>query len=161
MVVDWRSACVERTEEVVGIDGFVLRTLRSIGKCHVMGGWAIFILIVIFMVDPEFIGRRMARIDELPEANNRYLEETRSVRSLLKSYMAAAPRVLGFFRHLKRGSTYGLVLEAEAQCATRPIEEGDRIAVYTGTDGRRWVRRMGEFEDGRYDRVEPEAASPH
>lgn len=95
-----------------------------------------------------------ARIAELLEANNRYLQEARDARALLKSYMAAAPRVLGFFRHLRRGSTYGLTAKATAQCSTRPIVEGDAVAVYVDADGRSWVRRLEEFQDGRFEKAE-------
>lgn len=35
------------------------------------------------------------------------------------------------------------------------LKEGDRARLYIGVeDGKSWVREVGEFEDGRFERVE-------
>ncbi len=61
----------------------------------------------------------------------------------------AAPR----WRHRKRGTHYTELGRAEAQVATRAIEEGDLVVVYRGDDGVLAVRRADEFEDGRFERL--------
>jgi len=98
---------------------------------------------------------RDRRIAELLEANNRYQQEARILRAILKSYMAAQPRVMGFYRHLKRGSVYARTLLASAQCSTEPIEEGDDVAVYVSGDGKAFVRKLSEFYDGRFEVLDP------
>lgn len=64
-------------------------------------------------------------------------------------------------RHLKRGSEYRVIGEAEAQVSTgdyrpdwtieRRIADGDRLTVYQGTDGKLWARFSDEFNDGRFE----------
>lgn len=65
-------------------------------------------------------------------------------------------------RHVKRGSTYRLIGEAEAQVSSpsyevftsspyRPLREGDRLAVYEAEDGKLWVQLADEFGDGRFE----------
>lgn len=64
-------------------------------------------------------------------------------------------------RHKKRGSTYEVLGEAELQISVklpqdhggRLAEEGDRITVYRGEDGRLWARFTDEFEDGRFEEI--------
>lgn len=54
-------------------------------------------------------------------------------------------------RHVKRGSTYRVIGEAEVQCAVM-VEEGDRLTVYRcDTDGKLWARPTAEFRDGRFE----------
>jgi len=58
---------------------------------------------------------------------------------------------VGRARHVKRGTHYDLfAASARVQCS-RPIEEGDRVAVYRAEDGTWWVRPVREFSDGRFD----------
>lgn len=64
-------------------------------------------------------------------------------------------------RHVKRGSTYHVLGDAEVQISvTRPqdhggrlIEEGDKLTVYRAADGTLWARFPDEFEDGRFEAV--------
>ncbi|WP_293862380.1 hypothetical protein [uncultured Alsobacter sp.] len=67
------------------------------------------------------------------------------------------PRV----RHLKRGTVYEVIGEAEAQVAgppntppgiawSRQLTEGHKLTVYRGEDGRLWARFSDEFNDGRF-----------
>ncbi|MFG1260087.1 hypothetical protein V5F79_22425 [Xanthobacter flavus] len=66
-------------------------------------------------------------------------------------------------RHIKRGSEYRVIGEAEAQVSTgdyrpdwtveRRIADGDRLTVYQGADGKLWVRFTDEFNDGRFIRL--------
>jgi len=74
-------------------------------------------------------------------------------------------------RHVKRGSEYRVIGEAEAQVSTgvcvpffeeggarqpsndwweRDVKDGDRLTVYQGTDGKLWVRFSDEFNDERF-----------
>lgn len=65
-------------------------------------------------------------------------------------------------RHKKRGTTYEVLGLAEVQISTsygeplssRRLNEGDRLVVYQGEDGKLWARFPDEFEDGRFEPVE-------
>lgn len=61
------------------------------------------------------------------------------------------------FRHIKRGSTYRVLGEAEAQVAHdfRPLRDGDKLTVYQAEDGRLWARFVDEFHDGRFEDATP------
>jgi len=54
-------------------------------------------------------------------------------------------------RHLTRGSSYDVIAEEASVQTSKPIVEGDRVAVYLGDDGGTWVRPVGEFNDGRFE----------
>ncbi len=71
-------------------------------------------------------------------------------------------------RHLKRGTTYGVLGEAEAQVATfaggqpvslgltrqRMLVEGDKLTVYRCEQtGKLYLRFPDEFEDGRFEEL--------
>lgn len=60
-------------------------------------------------------------------------------------------------RHKKRGSVYTVVGQAEVQASNGPLQEGEAVAVYRGDDGKLWVRRVAEFEDGRFENVPDKA----
>lgn len=61
------------------------------------------------------------------------------------------------WKHVKRGSIVGEIGIATAQAATRPIEEGDEVRVYFHVDdGKWWVRRVEEFDDGRFEKLNDE-----
>lgn len=68
-------------------------------------------------------------------------------------------------RHVKRGTEYEVLGEAEAQVSGSDsritehrdwlteaviLEDGDKLTVYRGTDGRLWCRPTDEFRDGRF-----------
>lgn len=56
-------------------------------------------------------------------------------------------------RHVRRGSEYEVLGEAEGQVSVKGaviLEEGDRVVVYRGADGRLWWRVPEEFSDGRF-----------
>jgi hypothetical protein len=58
------------------------------------------------------------------------------------------------FRHRARGSEYEIVGHATLQASTGPISEGATIVIYRGEDGASWSRELGEFMDGRFQRIE-------
>jgi hypothetical protein len=74
--------------------------------------------------------------------------------------MALEPLLLNIpaarFKHKKRGSTYRLLFKATAQCSTRPIQDGDEVAVYASEEGTMsiWVRCAEEMLDGRFEILE-------
>jgi hypothetical protein len=60
------------------------------------------------------------------------------------------------WKHLKRGTEYVDIGEAEVQCS-QPINEGDKLVVYLAEeDGKLWARPASEFFDGRYEQLNPE-----
>ncbi|KTS02522.1 hypothetical protein SB2_25580 [Methylobacterium radiotolerans] len=76
---------------------------------------------------------------------------------------ASNPRVgpLERVRHLKRGTEYEVLGEAELQIASvdmlnRPLRlsEGARLTVYRGSDGKLWARETDEFRDGRFKTID-------
>lgn len=73
-------------------------------------------------------------------------------------------------RHVKRGTDYRVIGEAEAQVSSAPfvdamgaysqLREGDRFMVYEGRDGKLWLRRVSEFNDGRFEALSQPAPEP-
>lgn len=55
------------------------------------------------------------------------------------------------YRHVKRGTVYTVVGEAELQTATGALVDGSALVVYRGEDGKLWAREEGEFHDGRFE----------
>lgn len=56
-------------------------------------------------------------------------------------------------RHLKRGSTYEILGEAQLQTDVS-LSDLDRVVVYRCDEtGELWVRRHAEFSDGRFENV--------
>lgn len=69
---------------------------------------------------------------------------------------ALAPKAGPEWRHKKRGTTYVERDRGELQLATdHVLKEGDRLVSYRGEDGRTWFRHEPEFEDGRFEKIEP------
>lgn len=59
------------------------------------------------------------------------------------------------WRHLKRGTVYVELGRAELQMSQDMLVDGSSMVVYRGDDGKLWVRREEEFEDGRFEEVQP------
>lgn len=58
------------------------------------------------------------------------------------------------YRHKARSTIYTVVGEATLQTAI-PVRDGTPVVVYRAdADGQLWVRPVGEFADGRFERVE-------
>ena len=56
--------------------------------------------------------------------------------------------------HRKRKSKYMLIGVGGVQVSSGvPLAEGDEVAVYQDRQGRLWVRRYTEFEDGRFGEI--------
>ena len=63
--------------------------------------------------------------------------------------------------HRKRKSKYMLIGSGSVQVSSGvPLAEGDQVAVYQDRQGRLWVRRYTEFEDGRFGEIAIEG-HPH
>jgi hypothetical protein len=70
---------------------------------------------------------------------------------------AALAKPVPTHRHLRRGTLYSIVGEAELQAPSdRRIDEGDILTVYRGEDGKLWARHTEEFRDGRFERIDGE-----
>ena len=90
------------------------------------------------------------------------IDEARALTTILRE---AAEGWRPTHRHKKRGSTYRVIGEAEAQVSAggwkfptktgvqyvRPIQDGDHITVYQGQGGELWARFSDEFNDGRFE----------
>jgi len=63
------------------------------------------------------------------------------------------------WRHVKRGSTYREIGRAKLQAATIQPREGNTLVVYHGDDGQLWARLSSEFEDGRFEEIQPTPAA--
>ncbi|CAO4137206.1 hypothetical protein OFEAOIEE_LOCUS4974 [Methylorubrum extorquens] len=106
------------------------------------------------------------------EANDRATARRDEAIAAVKALAArpAAPETQGAerVRHVKRGTEYEVVGEAEAQVATqdyqsakvcgegrRILREGQTLTVYRGSDGKLWCRFTDEFRDGRFEPTPP------
>lgn len=58
------------------------------------------------------------------------------------------------YRHVKRGTTYTVIGEAELQMSADDLCDGALMVVYRGDDGKLWVRSHNEFHDGRFEAIE-------
>ncbi len=93
----------------------------------------------------------LKRVEETAHATIRSLE-TRPSAALAPAERASPERV----RHLKRGSTYGVAFRNVEVQTSRPIVEGDVLVVYVAdSDGKPWARLPEEFDDGRFEPVDP------
>jgi len=87
-----------------------------------------------------------------------YKEMAEMARAVLSASQPAPSPWRPTHRHVKRGSTYQVIGEAELQ-ATDPVCEGTVLTVYKAEDGKLWVRPTYEFKDGRFETLPP-APSP-
>ena len=55
------------------------------------------------------------------------------------------------YRHVKRGTVYEVVGEAELQMNADCLVDGSQMMVYRGEDGKLWCRHYDEFHDGRFE----------
>lgn len=77
------------------------------------------------------------------------------LRDVLKGGVQAAP--VSTWRHAKTSGTYGLLGSATVQASSGPLEDGETVWLYDGDMGRLFIRRKGEFLDGRFQPVNGEA----
>lgn len=93
----------------------------------------------------------------------------------IRSVLVPAPSDARRVRHLKRGTIYELIGEAEAQITKdadgkrfhlgrvrqRWLTEGDKLAIYRCEQtGKMWARFLNEFNDGRFVEIIPAAPAP-
>ena len=64
--------------------------------------------------------------------------------------VAVADDAVGRYRHVKRGTVYEIVGEAELQTNADNLVDGSQMMVYRGEDGKLWCRHYDEFHDGRF-----------
>lgn len=69
-----------------------------------------------------------------------------------------APAAVRRWRHVKRGTVYTEIGRAELQVAKIAPDEGCTLVIYRGDDGKLWAREDSEFEDGRFEEVQPALA---
>lgn len=56
------------------------------------------------------------------------------------------------YRHKKRGGLYRVLYAGIMQCEANDLDESVMV-VYEDTEGRIWIRPIGEFYDGRFEVV--------
>jgi len=97
--------------------------------------------------------------------NHAFLNAERTVKSARRKARAAlatlpalpTPDAGRHWKHVKRGTTYAEIGRAELQ-ASQDVVEGVTLVIYRGDDGKLWARQEDEFEDGRFEEVQREAA---
>ena len=57
-------------------------------------------------------------------------------------------------RHKKRGTIYEVIGHARLQAAGT-LPDDATLILYRGDDGQVWAREVSEFEDGRFENVQP------
>lgn len=67
--------------------------------------------------------------------------------------------ILSRWRHKRRGTTYTAVAIGELQMSADDLCDGEEMMIYRSDDGKWWVRRREEFEDGRFDRISADQES--
>jgi hypothetical protein len=60
-----------------------------------------------------------------------------------------------YWKHVKRGTIYREVCRAGTLQASDPVKDGDVLVTYENVEGQVFHRRLEEFEDGRFVKVEP------
>lgn len=58
-------------------------------------------------------------------------------------------------RHLVRGTEYEFLGLGRAQCSQSGLLDDEHVAIYRGEDGSLWARRLAEWTDGRFERINP------
>lgn len=91
------------------------------------------------------------------EINEEFLPRARALLSPPPSSADCGPGWRPTHRHVKRGTEYQVVDEADLQTEA-PLTDYAVLTVYRGPDGRLWARPSTEFNDGRF---EPLAAAPN
>ena len=101
---------------------------------------------VIYGIVPDKDSASGYRLDDAPEP---------PVSDWLKRKAASEGdlEVSAGWKHVKRGTTYDVIGDAELQSG-RPLEEGAILRVYLCREtGRLWARPSDEFHDGRFERL--------
>lgn len=57
------------------------------------------------------------------------------------------------WRHKARGTVYDRIGGAEVQSSKGAIHEGDVLTIYRDKQGKLWARPVGEFYDGRFEKL--------
>lgn len=65
------------------------------------------------------------------------------------------------YRHQKHPDhLYDVIAQGRVQ-AREPLTDMEEVTIYRGDDGKYWVRRKTEFEDGRFTPVAPAPSRPY
>jgi len=87
-------------------------------------------------------------------------EDAEAILSALLAHQRPQGEVGLRYRHVKRGTVYTVIGEAELQVAVCNPVEGDLLTIYRGDDGKLWARFRDEFLDGRFEPVAHPAPEP-
>lgn len=63
-------------------------------------------------------------------------------------------------QHVRRGSLYRVLARDVEMQTTAYLGEGAIVTVYEGQNGRLWVRRQADFDDGRFERLSAPSDEP-
>jgi len=78
-----------------------------------------------------------------------------------KKMASNTPTMSGTFRHVKRGTDYTIDRVINVQNSGPPIQDGELLLVYESiNDKAGYGRRLDEFADGRFVRIDPEPEDP-
>jgi len=76
-----------------------------------------------------------------------------TINSHVTKVLGAQAAPIARYRHVKRGTVYEVIGEAELQMSVDCLVDGSSMVVYRGEDGRLWCREEGEFHDGRFEAI--------
>lgn len=83
------------------------------------------------------------------------MEKLRAALQDIAEENAQRPLIADVYRHKARGALYEVLGDAELQAsAGAEIEEGWKLTIYRGADGKLWARPADEFHDGRFEPVD-------
>ena len=97
-------------------------------------------------------GGRVAYCDCVKKAHGAVFLPEKQVGDHIRTgqLVAVADDAIECYRHVKRGTVYEVLGEAELQTNADNLVDGSQMMVYRGEDGKLWCRHYDEFHDGRF-----------